>query len=47
MNERGFIIVAILEHEETMVEFLLPSKPYIINLHNQVGVRYLIAQVKS
>ena len=46
MNEPGFILEAILECEEITVDFWLANKPYIINLHNQVGVSCLIAQMK-
>lgn len=46
MNEPGFIIQSILEHEEVTMDFMLVNKPYIIKLYNHVGVRNLIAQMK-
>lgn len=47
MKEPGFIIKAIMEGEETTVNFFLANQSHIINLHNQVGVRSLIAHMKT
>lgn len=46
MNEPGFILKATLECKEITVDFWLANKPHIINLHHQVGVSCLIAQMK-
>ena len=46
-NEPGFIAEAILDSEEIAVNFLLANKPYNVKLRNQVGVRCLIAQMKT